>query len=387
MTIRVLHFGKFAFELAGGIERHVEVLARAQAAQGADVTVLAYTLDAKAKPRRVDGVQIKPVFVSVRFSSQPLALGLVARARQLAREKPFDIVHQHWPDPFAHLVASLIPGRPALVVSWHSDIVKQRVLGSIYRKLALMFLRKPDAVIGATKTHMASAQIDIFADTAHRHVIPFGIDPAPFELTPAISESVAALRARYAGRPIVFALGRHVYYKGFDVLIRAMARVPAVLLLGGGGPLTPELTQLTERLANESAGKVVFVGSIPEDELPVYYHACDIFCLPSVATTEAFGIVQTEAMLCGKPIANTNLGTGVNEVAPHDVCAMTVPAGDEAALAMALNTLIEAPEYAQTLGQAGRARAIEHFNVEQMAKDTMTLYASLCADKFDKNLL
>ena len=377
MTIRVLHFGKFAFERAGGIERHVEVLARAQAAQGADVTVLAYTLDADAKPRRVDGVQIEPVFVRVRFSSQPLALGLLLRARQLAREKPFDVVHQHWPDPFAHLVASLVPGRPALVVSWHSDIVKQRVLGPVYRTLAPLLLRKPDAVIGATKTHMASAQIDIFADTARRHVIPYGIDPAPFELTTAVNNSIATLHARYEGHPIVFALGRHVYYKGFDVLIRAMSRVPAVLLLGGGGPLTPELTQLAERLSTESAGQVVFVGSIPEDELPVYYHACDIFCLPSVATTEAFGIVQTEAMLCGKPIVNTNLGTGVNEVAPQGVCALTVQPEDDEALAQALNTLIESPESARTLGEAGRERALDHYNVERMAVDTLALYAAL----------
>ncbi|ACX95350.1 glycosyltransferase [Halothiobacillus neapolitanus] len=381
MTIRVLHFGKFAFERAGGIERHVEVLARAQAAQGADVIVLAYTLDADANSRRVDGVQIEPVFVRARFSSQPLALGLILRARQLAREKPFDIVHQHWPDPFAHLVASLIPGSPAWVVSWHSDIVKQRFLGPIYRALAPIFFCKPDAVIGATKTHMASAQIDIFADTAHRHVIPYGIDPAPFELAPSVSNSVAALRTRYAGRPIVFALGRHVYYKGFDVLIRAMSRVPAVLLLGGGGPLTPELTQLAERLSTESAGQVVFVGSIPDAELPVYYHACDIFCLPSVATTEAFGIVQTEAMLCGKPIVNTNLGTGVNEVAPQGVCALTVQPEDDEALAQALNLLIESPEYAQALGDVGRERALDHYNVERMAVDTLALYASLTGNR------
>lgn len=377
MTIRVLHFGKFAFERAGGIERHVEVLARAQAAQGSDVTVLAYTLDADAKPRRVDGVQIEPVFVRVRFSSQPLALGLLLRARQLAGEKPFDVVHQHWPDPFAHLVASLVPGRPALVVSWHSDIVKQRVLGPVYRTLAPLFLRKPDAVIGATKTHMASAQIDLFADKARRHVIPYGIDPAPFELTPAVNHSVAALRARYEGRPIVFALGRHVYYKGFDVLIRAMARVPAVLLLGGGGPLTPELTQLAERLSTESAGQVVFVGSIPEAELPVYYHACDIFCLPSVATTEAFGLVQTEAMLSGKPVINTWLDTGVNEVAPRGEYALTVAPRDADDLANAINYLIDRPAERQEMGMRARARALHHYDVSNMVKKTLDVYRSV----------
>ncbi len=377
MSIRVLHFGKFAFERTGGIERHVEALARAQAAQGAEVTVLAYTLDANSKPRRVDGVQIEPVYVQARFSSQPLALGLMLRARQLAKQNPFDVVHQHWPDPFAHLVARFIAGRPNFVVSWHSDIVKQRFLGSIYRWLAPRFLRKPDAVIGATKTHTASPQIDIFADSAHRYVIPYGIDPAAFELTPGVTEQVNKLRAQYAGRPIVFALGRHVYYKGFDVLIHAMRRVPAVLILGGEGSLTSELKQLAERLSTESVGQVVFAGSIPDKELPVYYHACDMFCLPSVATTEAFGIVQTEAMLCSKPIVNTDLGTGVNDVAPHDLCALTVQPGDRDALADALNQIINSTDLARRLGAAGKVRALAHFNLERMAVETIALYEKL----------
>uniref|UniRef100_UPI00260F3A05 glycosyltransferase n=1 Tax=Halothiobacillus sp. TaxID=1891311 RepID=UPI00260F3A05 len=109
--------------------------------------------------------------------------------------------------------------------------------------------------------------------------------------------------------------------------------------------------------------------------------ACDIFCLPSVATTEAFGIVQTEAMLCGKPIVNTNLGTGVNEVAPQGVCALTVPPGDDGALSQALNALIESPEYAKSLGEAGRKRALEQYNVERMAADTLALYATLTRNR------
>ncbi len=377
MTIRVLHLGKFAFERTGGIERHVEVLARAQAAQGADVTVLAYTLDAEAKPRRVDGVQIEPVFVQARFSSQPLALGMILRARQLAKQSRFDVVHQHWPDPFAHLVASLIPGRPALVVSWHSDIVKQRWLRPIYRGLARIFLRKPDALIGATKTHIASEQIDIFADAAHRHVIPYGIDPAPFELTPQVAEQVNELRARYAGRPIVFALGRHVYYKGFDVLIRAMSNVPAVLLLGGVGALTDDLKKLASERVPRSIGQVVFLGALADDDLAAFYHVCDVFCLPSVASTEAFGLVQTEAMLCGKPIINTRLDTGVNEVAPHDLCALTVKPGDADALAEALNQILHSKELARRLGEAGKIRVLAHFNVERMAVETIALYECL----------
>ena len=373
--MRVLHFAKYAFVRTGGMERHVETLTRALAARGVDVTVLAYDPSGQAAPQRIDGVRVEPVPTLLRVSSQALAPALAAHARRLARATRFDVVHQHWPDPFAHVAASWVPGGPAQVVTWHMDIVRQRVLGSLYRTLAPWILTAPDAVIGATAAHLRSAQIDRFAPPDRRHVIPFGIDAAAFAANPQRLGDAARLRSRHGGGPIVFALGRHVYYKGFDVLIRAMERVPAVLLLGGEGPLTPRLRELASRVGD----RVRLVGSIPEGELPTYFHACDLFCLPSVARTEAFGLVQAEAMVCGKPLVNTALGTGVNELAPAGTCALTVPPGDADALADALGRLLADPAKAAALGAAGRARILEGFTIEAMAQRTIELYESVLA--------
>lgn len=372
--MRVLHIAKYAFERPGGMERHVETLTRGLAAAGADVSVLVYDTTGRARPRVVDGVHVEPVSVLGHLGSQAIAPAMIARARQLAHARRFDVVHQHWPDPFAHVVASLVPGAPAQVVSWHSDIVRQRVLGPLYQQLAPHLLKRIDAVVGATQAHLNSKQMDRFAPSEKRHVIPYGIDTRLLALTETVQRKVDALRAQHGYKPLVFALGRHVYYKGFDVLIQAMAEVPAVLLLGGDGPMTAEL----RNLADNTGAQVHFAGEIPEADLPAYFHACDVYCLSSVAPAEAFGIVQAEAMACAKPVVNTWLHNGVNAVAPDGVCALTVNPGDVAALSAALNQVLADPALAQRLGEAGRVRVLQSFSVEAMVRQTLALYASVC---------
>ncbi len=371
--MRVLQLAKYAFVRQGGTERHVEVLTRALALRGIDVTVVTYDPSGTAVPRWIDGVRLEPVPTLLRLSSQSVAPSLITRVRRLAREKRFDVVHQHWPDPLAHAAAGFVPGHPAQVVTWHTDIVRQRILGPIYRALASRLLTPPDAVIGATQAQMKSRQIDPFAPEERRHVIPFGIDVRPFDPTPQLLRDAELLRRKHGGGPIVFALGRHVYYKGFEVLIRAMDRVPAVLLLGGEGPLTPDLLRLAARIGE----RVKLVGRIPEAQLPAYFHACDVFCLPSVAQTEAFGLVQAEAMACAKPVVNTALQNGVNELAPHELCALTAPPGDAASLAEMLRRLLDEPAKAALLGTAGRERIHTSFTVDAMADRTLALYEAV----------
>lgn len=375
--MRVAHFAKYAFLRIGGMERHVGILTRALAARGVDVTVFTYDLTGKAEAGTIDGVKVQPVPTLLNASSQSLAPALITQSRKLARQQRFDIVHQHWPDPFAHVAATLVPGKPAQVVSWHSDIVRQRVLRPLYHALAPRLLVRPDALIGATRAHLASSQMDYFALPDKRHVIPYSIDTRPFEPTPEILGEASALRAKYGGGPIIFSLGRHVYYKGFEVLIHAMTRVPGILLLGGDGPLTAQL----KRLAASTGARVEFLGAIEERILPAYYHASDIFCLPSVAKTEAFGLVQAEAMSCKKPLVNTDLGNGVNELAPQGLCALTVPPGDPVALGDALRRLIADPSMAVELGEAGFHRVRSLFTIHRMVDKTVALYESVITAK------
>ncbi len=372
-AVRVLHFGKFPARHFGGIETHVKGLTEGLASAGLDVTNLVYDLGRASGgvvESRVNGVTIVSVPCRGTIASLPIAPGVPAAVARLARAKSFDVAHAHFPDPLAF---ACLPsaGPAARIASWHSDIVRQRFFGRAYGFAARTLFDPLDAVAGATASHLTSPQIDDFRPR-QRHVVPYGIDAARFASTPAVRASAARLRDAADGRPIVFALGRHVYYKGFETLIDAMADVDALLLLGGEGPLGDALRARAVALPHRD--RVRFVGRIDDEMLPAYYHASSIYCLPSLATSEAFGLVQVEAMASGRPIVNCRLGNAVNEVAPDGVCALTVPPGDAASLAVALNRLLADDGLRARLGDAGPRRVAERFSMDAMVAATITMY-------------
>jgi glycosyltransferase involved in cell wall biosynthesis len=174
---------------------------------------------------------------------------------------------------------------------------------------------------------------------------------------------------------LIISVGRLGYYKGFEYLIRAMAKVRGKLLIIGDGPLRRKLCDLTNELG--LGEKVIFAGEIQNEEMTPYYHAADVFALASIARTEAFGIVQIEAMAAGTPVVNTALDSGVPSVSLHEQTGLTVPPGDPDALAAALNRLLDNEALRHSLGAAARLRARAEFALETMLSRTMSLYESV----------
>jgi len=231
-----------------------------------------------------------------------------------------------------------------------------------------------DAIIFPTPAHHSSSQqLGAVTNLSRLHVVPFGTDLTRFQ-RPA--QGVEAIRARGKGRKVIFALGRHVYYKGFEFLIRALREVPQVhLLLGGRGPLTDELARLVAKLG--LADRCEFLGRIPEDALPAHYQACDVFCMPSVERAEAFGFVQLEAMAAGKPVVCCELRNGVTYVNRHGETGLVVPPADPDALAAALRRLSLDDDFRERLGRQARERALREFTLEAMARGTLRVYRNV----------
>jgi rhamnosyl/mannosyltransferase len=304
----------------------------------------------------------------------------VIKALILHRKQPFDVVHLHLPNPLAHITSWLLPRSVKRVITWHSDIIKQKRLLSIYLPFLRRFVSSADAVIAATPAHFTSStQIPADYPASKRHVIPYGRDFSDLELTPSTTELCESLRAKAkavseSGR-IIFALGRHVYYKGFDVLIDAMQYIDAQLILGGDGPLKAEFEEQAKRLGVKH--KVMFTGSIPEADLAAYFNACDVFCLPSVEQSEAFGLVQLEAMACGKPVVCTQLSNGVNVVNQAGITGLAVPVRNATALAEALNLLLNDYALRSKLGHQAKAHAISGYSLTAMSNSHAALYHML----------
>jgi len=373
--VKVLHLGKF--DTLGGIERHVKALASGLVATGGIEVVNLVSNDVPRSDRhsKYGYPTIRAACWGTTFS---LALSptLPLVARRLQREHQFDIVHLHFPDPLGQFTAMMLPRTVRRIISWHSDIVRQRHALMLYGPLLRSFVSDADAIIGATPQHLqASTQIPPGRDGQVRRVVPYGFDPGQMTWSERAAARKQQLLGAAAGRPIVFTVGRHVYYKGFDVLIRAIAGTGALLIVGGTGPLTERLQR--EAATAGVADRVMFTGYIAEEELIAYYDACDVFAMPSTDRSEAFGIVQLEAMHLGKPIISTRLGTGVEYVNLHERTGLLVAPGDAAALTEAINRLLNDPLLRAELGQAGRERVATVFSMKQMVEQTLDIYRAV----------
>lgn len=374
--MKVLHLGKFDGDV-GGIERHLRSLLGGLS-RYIEVINLVANQSATTDRHRANGyLTVRAASYGV-LASQALAPSMPLLARALHREHGFDIVHLHFPDPLGQLTAMSLPRSVRCVISWHSDIIKQRFALALYQPFLKSFVADADALIGATPQHFAgSNQIPPPRDGQLREVIPYGFDPAPFSWTDTARARRVELAAQRSTRPLIFTVGRHVYYKGFDVLLRSLRHVDADLWIGGRGPLTDSLREVAREAG--VADRVQFVGFIPDSELVAYYDACDVFCMPSIERAEQFGLVQLEAMHCAKPVVATRLGTGVEFVTIDGETGLLVPPRDEAALARALNTLLADPALRARLGAAGRQRVEQTFSVSQMVDRTVALYKQILA--------
>jgi len=374
--LKVLHLGKYDGDV-GGIERHLRTLLRGMSPEIEIVNLV-------ASDRGVTDEHRQNTYRTIRVASHgslasvALAPTMPAVAHQLHRQYGFDLVHLHFPDPLGHLTALTLPRNVRRVISWHSDIVKQKWALSVYRPLLQSFVRDADALIGATPQHFSSSsQIPSGKPGQIREVIPYGFDPAVLLTSDASRRKRDELLTEHCGRPLIFAVGRHVYYKGFDVLVRAMQNLDADVWIGGRGPLTKSLRQLARDLG--LGERVKFVGFIPDPLLVAYYETCDVFCMPSVERAEQFGLVQLEAMYCSKPVVATRLGTGVEYVTIHGETGLLVPSRDRDALTDALRRLLGDGALRARMGAAGKRRVEEVFSVEQMVRKTVSVYHRVLA--------
>jgi glycosyltransferase involved in cell wall biosynthesis len=356
----------------GGIEYHVRDLAEGLAARDlAQVRVLVANEGSDTVTETVNGVEVTRLPRQFKISSAPVAFGMGSALKsEASREDPADLLHLHFPYPWGELSwLGADPGLPT-VLSYHSDIVRQKALMVGYRPFLERLLDRVDAIIAATPQMVEhSPYLSKHADKCR--IVPYGLHVERFAGTPKIRDRAQQIRAGHE-RPIVLFVGRLVYYKGAEVLVRAMAGLDADLVMIGDGPLESRLREIA--VAQGTADRITFLPPAPEEELVAFYHAAEVFCLPSVADSEAFGLVQIEAHAAGTPVVSSALPTGVVFANLDGVTGLTVPPGDVEALASALGRLLDDPDLRARLGAQARDRALCDFTVERMVDDTVRVY-------------
>jgi rhamnosyl/mannosyltransferase len=359
--LRVLHVGKFYPPHPGGMETHLRALC-GELKQAVNVEVVVAGDERETVEEMIDGVKVARLGTLLNFAAAPVCPQMVRRIREASA----DIVHIHWPNPTAVLAYLASGHRGRLVFTYHSDIIRQKLLRIPFWPILRHALKRADAIIVSSPNYVnTSPVLQKFRNRCR--VIPFGVPLEKFDRADAIE--VSKIHRQFGPR-IVLGVGRLVYYKGFEYLIRAMRNVEGHLLIVGDGPLRDELER--EARAAGVSQRVTFLTGVRD--VLAYYHAADVFALSSVARSEAFGIVQLEAMACGKPVINTELDSGVPFVSPHQLTGLTVPPADDVALGQAINTLLDDPALIAKYGRAGRKRVEQEFNLEAMTRRTLQVY-------------
>jgi rhamnosyl/mannosyltransferase len=393
--MRVLHLGKYYPPVTGGVETVTHQLAEGMTRLGVPSDVLcfnpngvtaeeAWMCQGGGRPQDAlaQGSRDYTVFraaAPVVVASTPLS---PAFARLLTKLAPaYDILHVHCPNPMATLALRLANPRAKVVLHWHSDVIRQKYFNKYYRLLLGDWLAaRTDAVIGATPAHVEDSEYAP-AFRGKARVIPFCLDPEPFAPERVDQVALARLRERFARKKAVFSLGRLISYKGFDVLMEAARMLPEgwVVLIGGTGPLEGELRRQIVSL--KLTDKVVPLGKVPQEELSACYHFCRVFCLPSVTRAEMYGMVQLEAMACGRPVVSTRIpGSGVPWVNEHGVTGLTVPPSDPAALAEAILAIDRDQARWEAMAASGLLASRERFAPGVMLSAVGELYEELLAD-------
>ncbi len=350
--LRICHLGKYYPPASGGIETHVRTLAQAQASRGAAVTVLCFQHDQAPTVRERDGEVDVVRFhrdISVAKLDVSPALG-----RALAKVEA-DVIHMQAPNPAGILTVLAVRPRIPIVVTYQSDLVRQKSLAILFGPFEKLFYRRVRLILSTSPTYSAGSKL-LARYRDRLAVLPMGIDLELY-LKPSEShcETARQLRERYPG-PIWVACGRLVYYKGLTTAIEALPLVPGTLIVVGDGPEQAALEAQAERLGVRN--RVAFVGAVPYREIVPYYLAAHAFWFPSNARSEAFGLVQVEAMASGCPVINTAIfGSGVPWVSPDGESGLTVPINEPKAFAAAAHRLLNEPGLRDRLAAGATAGA------------------------------
>jgi len=385
-NLRICHLAKYYPPNSGGIETHVQTLALAQVSLGAEVTVICVNdLDTDGsisiKTRTVqefDGklriIRIGRVLSIAKFDLCPEYLRYFTKLT----EDSYDIVHLHTPNPtmlvawLSFWVMNWFKGQQqiSLLITHHSDIIKQRILKYGIRLLEYSVYKQSKCILTTSTNYIEGSKF--LRSFKKVEALPLGLDCSLYKYPSDTAINYATnLREEY-GETIWVSVGRLVYYKGLHIAIKALAHVRGKLLIVGIGALEQQLKELVRDLNLED--RVVWLGKVSTEELVGVYHAATALWFPSNARSEGYGLVQVEAMASGCPVINAAIPhSGVTWVSRHDQEGLTVPINDHLALARAAQRLLDEPRLRDRLVKGSYDR-LQEFDHVTMAKRSIKLY-------------
>lgn len=372
--MKILQLGKF-YPIKGGVEKVMYDIVKYLSEKGFSCDMLCTSFEKKNNFEKVILNKNAKIFICptiTTFLKTKISPQLIFKLRKIVNT--YDIVHIHHPDPMVAFALFFSNYKGKLIVHWHSDILNQKKMLFFYKPLQKWLLRKADLIL-TTSTIYASCSNDLLAYLTKTVTLPIGIEDKSAIVN---NEICTMIRKKYQNKKIIFSLGRFVQYKGFEYLIEAATYLPKdyLVLIGGDGPLKNEMRKKAEYF--KVTKNVIFLDMLSDEEVLAYFNTCAVFCLPSIEKTEAFGIVQLEAMTFSKPIVSTNIsGSGVPWVNRNGFTGITVPPKDSKALASAIVEILTNEETYNYYSENSRKRYETNFTIEMIIKNLLQIYNDL----------
>jgi len=378
--MKILHVGKFFHPYHGGMENFLTDLVLEQTFRGLDSSVIVHHHNTfQSTTHEI----IKSVAVTRTLSLGQMVYAPLAPtfgyhlAKAIAGIQP-DIIHLHLPNLSAFWIL-FIDKKIPLVLQWQSDVVRSKVDERLsffyptYRVLEVKLLERAQAVIASSENYLRESEI-LQPFKEKTSVIPLGLNPD--RIYRPSQEEIDKVKKRFDGF-LVLSVGRFTYYKGFEYLIDAAKDVPeASFVIVGDGPLRNKMIQKISHAGLQN--RFFLPGSLSDKELHTIMASCDLFCLPSIERTEAFGIVLLEAMVFGKPLITTDIeGSAVNWVNLAEETGLVVRSADAAALAKGINSLLRNPEARIEMSHRARKRLNKLFRIQAVSEKILALYSTL----------
>jgi glycosyltransferase involved in cell wall biosynthesis len=376
--MRVLHFYKTYYpDSVGGVEQVIRQMCVSTGRQGITNHVLSLSRDQNLEPFDYEGHTVHRVPLNVEVASNAVSVQAIGALARMAAQA--DVVHYHFPWPFMDLAHFLARIDKPTVVTYHSDIVRQKALLKLYQPLRHRFLKSVDAIVATSPNYLASsAVLDRYRDKTR--VITFGLDKSSY---PAPEQArLDHWRARVGQKFFLF-VGVLRYYKGLHILLDAVAGTDYPVVIVGAGPIEAELKARAKRLGLKH---VQFVGAVDDHDKAALLDLCYAVAFPSHLRSEAFGISLLEGAMYGKPMISSEIGTGTTYINVHGETGLVVPPSDHEALRAAMQRLWDDPRMAREMGQRAEARYWQLFTSAQMAENYARLYEELVARKAEVRL-
>ncbi|MBJ8823309.1 glycosyltransferase family 4 protein [Citrobacter europaeus] len=367
--LKVLHFYKTYYpDTFGGIEQVIYQLSESGSKYGVESTVLSLSSRGNIDDKRIGVQRVFYSKTSFEVASTPFSLSCIKKFKELARQA--DIIHYHYPFPFMDMLHFLCRVNKPTVVSYHSDIVKQKFFSRLYSPLMNRFLSSVDCIVAASPNYAKTSPV-LQRFESKVKIIPYGLDEQSY---PKVNEEkLKYWQGRFGDKFFLF-VGAFRYYKGLHTLLEAVHGTTFPVVIVGGGGIENEIRAKAKAL---NLSNVHFVGSLPDEDKATLLQLCYAIVFPSHLRSEAFGITLLEGAMYGKPLISCEIGTGTSFINLDGYSGFVIPPNNHLRLREVMHELYSNSELANLYGANAYARFKELFTSEKMSYDYNDVYNSI----------